>query len=74
MQLSGARALITGGASGLGEGTARRFVTNGARVALLDLPSSRGPEVAAELGDAVFVPSNRPSPMPRRRWAGSTSS
>ncbi|HSG80502.1 MAG TPA: SDR family NAD(P)-dependent oxidoreductase [Acidimicrobiia bacterium] len=58
MRLSGARALITGGASGLGEGTAQRFVANGARVALLDLPSSRGPEVAAELGDAVFAPAD----------------
>ena len=59
MQLSGARALITGGASGLGEGTARRFVAQGARVALLDLPSSRGVEVAADLGGAaVFAPAD----------------
>jgi 3-hydroxyacyl-CoA dehydrogenase/3-hydroxy-2-methylbutyryl-CoA dehydrogenase len=55
MKLSGARALITGGASGLGEGTAQRFVAHGARVALLDLPSSRGEEVASALGNAVFV-------------------
>jgi 3-hydroxyacyl-CoA dehydrogenase/3-hydroxy-2-methylbutyryl-CoA dehydrogenase len=59
MQISGSRALITGGASGLGEGTARRLVDAGGRVALLDLPQSRGEDVAAELGDAAtFFPAD----------------
>lgn len=49
-------ALITGGGSGLGEATARRLHADGAAVVLLDLEGSRGPEVAAELGDrARFV-------------------
>ncbi|MDX1690252.1 MAG: SDR family oxidoreductase [Acidimicrobiia bacterium] len=59
MQIDGARAFITGGASGLGEGTARHLVERGARVALLDLPTSDGQAVADDLGEAaVFVPSD----------------
>jgi len=50
MQIRGARALITGGGSGLGEGTARRLAAAGAKVALLDLPESNAAEVAADLG------------------------
>jgi len=58
-QLSGRVAIITGGASGLGRGTVERFVQNGAKVVIADLPSSPGEEVAASLGDnAVFVPTD----------------
>ena len=56
MQLRGATALITGGASGLGEATARRFCAAGANVALADLNVERAQAVAAELGArAAFV-------------------
>jgi NAD(P)-dependent dehydrogenase (short-subunit alcohol dehydrogenase family) len=49
-------ALVTGGASGLGEQTARRLLADGARVVLVDLPGGRGEEVARQLGDrATFV-------------------
>lgn len=49
-------ALITGGASGLGEATARRILDAGGAVVLVDLPNSRGEELAAELGDkAIFA-------------------
>ncbi|SOC56059.1 SDR family NAD(P)-dependent oxidoreductase [Ornithinimicrobium cerasi] len=49
-------ALVTGGASGLGETTARRLLADGARVVLVDLPGGRGEEVAAALGErATFV-------------------
>lgn len=54
MQVDGARALITGGASGLGRGAAEALRVRGARVAILDLDSSPGEQVAAEL-DAVFA-------------------
>ena len=48
--------LITGGASGLGKGTATRLVRNGARVVIADLASSDGEQVARELGEnCVFA-------------------
>ncbi|MFH2071786.1 MAG: SDR family NAD(P)-dependent oxidoreductase, partial [Actinomycetota bacterium] len=50
MKVRGARALITGGGSGLGEGTARRLAAAGAKVAILDLPQSRGAAIAGDLG------------------------
>ena len=51
--------LVTGGASGLGRGTAERFVGQGSKVVICDLPSSQGQEVAGRLGDdAVFVPTD----------------
>ena len=56
---NGTVALITGGASGLGAATARRLHAGGAAVVLVDLPSSHGAELAAELGErAVFVPAD----------------
>jgi NAD(P)-dependent dehydrogenase (short-subunit alcohol dehydrogenase family) len=56
MQLNGGVALVTGGASGLGEGVVRRFVAAGARALILDLNAERGEALAAELGDrARFV-------------------
>lgn len=45
--------LVTGAASGLGAATAARFADDGARVVLVDLPSSAGAEVARELGERV---------------------
>jgi len=54
MQIRGIAALVTGGASGLGEATARLLVERGARVAILDLGRSKGAEVAASLGDAAL--------------------
>ncbi|WP_421789674.1 SDR family NAD(P)-dependent oxidoreductase [Hyphobacterium sp.] len=50
-------AIVTGGASGLGEGTARRLAAEGAKVALFDLNAERGEAVAAEIG-GVFCQVN----------------
>ena len=47
-------ALVTGGASGLGEATVRRYVQQGARVAILDMNDERGNALAAELGENVI--------------------
>lgn len=43
-------AVVTGGASGLGEATARAFAARGAKVAVFDLNADRGEVLAAELG------------------------
>ena len=50
MKVEGAVALVSGGASGLGAATARRLASMGATVAILDLPSSPGAQVAEETG------------------------
>ena len=58
MQLnSSSVAVITGGGSGLGGATARRFVADGARVVILDLEGSTAPALVEELGadHAAFV-------------------
>lgn len=51
MILKDAIALITGGGSGLGEATAREFAAGGARVVVVDLPSSPGAKVAESLAE-----------------------
>src|SRR5207247_7778334 len=58
-QLHGKIAAVSGGASGIGEATVRRFVTEGARVAFADRDVERGKRVAAEIaasgGQVVFL-------------------
>lgn len=49
-RLDGKVAVITGGCSGIGLATVRRFVAEGARVVIGDLDDERGKELAAELG------------------------
>jgi NAD(P)-dependent dehydrogenase (short-subunit alcohol dehydrogenase family) len=61
MDVAGASALITGGASGLGWATAQRLAADGAHVVLVDLPSSAGAERAAELG-GTFAAADVTSP------------
>jgi NAD(P)-dependent dehydrogenase (short-subunit alcohol dehydrogenase family) len=53
MKLQGSVALITGGASGLGEATARRLAAGGARVVLVDRDEKRGTELAQDLGESA---------------------
>jgi NAD(P)-dependent dehydrogenase (short-subunit alcohol dehydrogenase family) len=54
MEIAGTSTLVTGGASGLGLGTARALAKAGAKVTILDLEGSAGTEVAAEIG-GIFV-------------------
>ncbi len=54
MDIKGNVFIVTGGASGLGEGTARMLVRQGGKVVIADLQDQRGQALAAELGgDAV---------------------
>jgi NAD(P)-dependent dehydrogenase (short-subunit alcohol dehydrogenase family) len=54
MDLNGASALVTGGASGLGEATARLLAERGARVVIVDMNPETGEAVAKDIG-GVFA-------------------
>jgi NAD(P)-dependent dehydrogenase (short-subunit alcohol dehydrogenase family) len=65
MQINGAGALVTGGASGLGAATARRLAAAGARVTILDLErqEAAAKELVKELGNgAQFTPADVTDP------------
>jgi NAD(P)-dependent dehydrogenase (short-subunit alcohol dehydrogenase family) len=53
MLIEGSGAMVTGGASGLGEATVRRLAEAGAAVVICDLDRDRGEALAAELGPMV---------------------
>jgi NAD(P)-dependent dehydrogenase (short-subunit alcohol dehydrogenase family) len=56
MEINGSAAIVTGGASGLGEATARRLAAAGVRVTVFDRNEERGKEVVADIGpSATFV-------------------
>ncbi|TMK88385.1 MAG: SDR family NAD(P)-dependent oxidoreductase, partial [Actinobacteria bacterium] len=52
--LDGRRAIVTGGGSGIGRGTCRRFAEEGARVAVLDLDGGAADAVASEIDGVSF--------------------
>lgn len=54
LDVNGVSALVTGGASGLGEGCARKLAAQGAKVLIADLDEDKGNAVAGELG-GMFV-------------------
>lgn len=56
MELKEVVAIVTGGASGLGEATVRNIVANGGKAVIADLQEERGQQLAEELGEhALFV-------------------
>ncbi|MFS8650324.1 MAG: 3-hydroxyacyl-CoA dehydrogenase [Caldibacillus sp.] len=56
MDLSGRVAVVTGGASGLGEATVREIVTAGGKAVIFDLNEEKGNKLVKELGDqTIFV-------------------
>jgi NAD(P)-dependent dehydrogenase (short-subunit alcohol dehydrogenase family) len=59
MEIQGQSALVSGGASGLGEATSRRLHDGGASVVIADLNAEKGEALASELGErASFVEAN----------------
>ncbi|OZF50758.1 MULTISPECIES: SDR family NAD(P)-dependent oxidoreductase [unclassified Rhodococcus (in: high G+C Gram-positive bacteria)] len=63
MDLTNSSAVVTGGASGLGLATVKRFVAAGVNTVIVDLPQSAGKDVAQELGDFVqFGPADVADP------------
>jgi NAD(P)-dependent dehydrogenase (short-subunit alcohol dehydrogenase family) len=59
MELTGASAIVTGGASGLGLATAFRLSAQGVATVIVDLPASDGAAVAERLGEpTVFAPAD----------------
>src|SRR5215813_11222192 len=59
MELRTVKAVVTGGASGLGRATAERLIAAGAAVALLDRPASAGADAAKAMGQrATFAPAD----------------
>ena len=61
MDIAASSALVTGGASGLGWATAQRLADGGAKVVIVDLPSSPGAERAEQIG-GVFAPADVTDP------------
>ena len=76
MDIAGKVFIVTGGASGLGEGTARMLAAHGGKVVIADLQADRGEAVAKELSGRFVKmrcePGGRRSGGDRRRhghWA-----
>src|SRR3954451_9428634 len=61
MRIEGSGAIVVGGASGLGEATARALAERGARVLIADLNEEKGAALAGELG-ATFAPADVTKP------------
>jgi NAD(P)-dependent dehydrogenase (short-subunit alcohol dehydrogenase family) len=53
MQINGSGAIVTGGASGLGEATVRRLAAAGAAVTIADLDEDRGAALVGEVGEGI---------------------
>jgi NAD(P)-dependent dehydrogenase (short-subunit alcohol dehydrogenase family) len=55
MDIAGKVFIVTGGASGLGEGTARMLAANGAKVVVADVQADKGQALAREIGGAFVA-------------------
>ena len=52
-RLAGKKALISGGASGIGAASAKRFIDEGAHVVIGDIKTEKGMAIAAQYGDEL---------------------
>ena len=68
MDIAGKVFIVTGGASGLGEGTARMLAAHGGTVVIADLQADKGEALARELGGAFVKCDVSRRPM-GRRWS-----
>ncbi|HET8979274.1 MAG TPA: SDR family NAD(P)-dependent oxidoreductase [Solirubrobacteraceae bacterium] len=74
MKIAGSGALVAGGASGLGEATARRLHDEGARVVIVDRNAELGEKLAAALGErATFVAADVTDPDAVQRAVDATA-
>ncbi|MHA1157570.1 MAG: SDR family oxidoreductase [Alphaproteobacteria bacterium] len=55
MRLEGKTAIVTGGASGFGAGIVRKFMAEGARVAVVDINADAARDMAAEMGEGAIA-------------------
>lgn len=63
--LEGRRAIVTGGAGGIGAACARRLATGGAQVTVLDVDASGAGDLAQQIGgEALVLDLYRPGPFP----------
>jgi NAD(P)-dependent dehydrogenase (short-subunit alcohol dehydrogenase family) len=68
MDIAGKVFIVTGGASGLGEGTARMLAANGGKVVVADLQVERGEAVAARSAASSSSATSARKPMARPPW------
>ncbi len=54
MEVKKSVAVVSGGASGLGEAMVRKMVEKGGKAAILDFDAEKGEALALELGDSVL--------------------
>ncbi|MEM8768784.1 MAG: SDR family oxidoreductase [Pseudomonadota bacterium] len=54
-RLDGKRAIITGGSSGIGAATSRKFIAEGARVLIADIQNDKAEQLASELGEGAIA-------------------
>jgi NAD(P)-dependent dehydrogenase (short-subunit alcohol dehydrogenase family) len=68
MDIAGKVFIVTGGASGLGEGTARMLAANGAKVVIADLQIERGEAVARRSAASSSSATSARRPTARPWW------
>jgi NAD(P)-dependent dehydrogenase (short-subunit alcohol dehydrogenase family) len=74
VDINGASAIVTGGASGIGAASARQLAARGARVVVADLQADRGAELAEDIGGAFVSVDVTNTGRSRRRSIGQLNS